>query len=370
MKNIWDNFKLSIIFGLVCLTLAFFWGLNHGVDAGLSQAFNIFFITVILAVLEISLSIDNAVYNATVLKHWNPFWQKLFLTVGILVAVFGMRLVFPIVIVSSTTEMSFIESFTLALNSPTEYSKHLLASHTLVASFGGMFLLLVFLNFFFDNEKDVNWLGPLEKVGEVLGKTFGWFTPYMFAFIVLAALIVTTMSDAILSSQIFKGGLVGIASYFGVQTLGSIIEMFTGDTEEESEANGQVATGTVKAGIGGFLYLELVDASFSVDGVAGAFAVTTDIIVIMLGLAIGAMVVRCLTVYLVKKGTLDTYRYLEHGAMYAIAALALIMLSSPFIHLPEVAVGLISIAFIILAVFSSIRENKKESSSDNGTLAA
>lgn len=370
MKHIWDNFKLSIIFGLVCLTLAFFWGLNHGIDAGLSQAFNILFITIILAVLEISLSIDNAVYNATVLKHWDPFWQKLFLTVGILVAVFGMRLVFPIVIVSSTTEMSFIESFTLALNSPVEYSKHLLASHTLVASFGGMFLLLVFANFWFDTEKDVHWLGPLEKVGEVLGEKFGWFAPYMFAFIVLAGLIVPTMANAELSHQLFKGGMVGIIAYFGVQVLGAIIEMLTGDTEEESEANGQVATGTVKAGIGGFLYLELVDASFSVDGVAGAFAVTTDIIVIMLGLAIGAMVVRCLTVYLVKKGTLDTYRYLEHGAMYAIVALALIMLSSPFVHLPEVAVGLISIAFIILAVFSSIRENKKESSSNDGTLSA
>lgn len=364
MKHIWDNFKLSIIFAVVCLTLAFFWGLTHGVNAGLSSALNVLFITVILAVLEISLSIDNAVYNATVLKHWNPFWQKLFLTVGIIVAVFGMRLVFPIVIVSSTTEMSFIESFTLALNSPAEYSKHLLASHVLVTSFGGMFLLLVFASFWFDSERDEHWVGPFEKVGQVLGNTFGWFAPYMFAFIVLAGLIVATMSDAVLSSQIFKGGLVGIASYFGVQALGAIIETLTGSSEEESTANSQVVTGPVKAGIGGFLYLELVDASFSVDGVAGAFAVTTDIIIIMFGLAVGAMVVRCLTVYLVKRGTLDVYRYLEHGAMYAICALALIMLSSTFVHLPEVAVGLISISFIVLAVISSIRANKKEEANE------
>lgn len=361
MKHIWDNLKLSILFAIVCLTLSFLWGFNYGIDAGLNSAINVLFITIILAVLEISLSADNAVYNATVLKHWDPFWQKIFLTVGILIAVFGMRLVFPILIVSSTTEMSFTEAIVLAFKDPIKYSDYLLSSHTLVASFGGMFLLLVFANFWFDTDKEHNWCKPVEKVGEVLGETFGVFAPYMLSLIILTVLLIPVLDNHDLSDQLFKGGMVGIIAYFSIQMLGKLIEALTGSTEEESEANGKVVTGPIKAGIGGFLYLELVDASFSIDGVAGAFAVTTDIVIIMLGLAIGAMVVRCLTIYLVKRGTLDIYQYLEHGAMYAILALSLIMLSSSFIHLPEVAIGLISITFIVLAVLSSIKANKQES---------
>ena len=75
-----------------------------------------------------------------------------------------------------------------------------------------------------------------------------------------------------------------------------------------------------------FLYLEVLDASFSFDGVIGAFAITNDIVLMALGLGIGAMYVRSLTVYLVRQGTLDDYVYLEHGAHYAIGALAVILL--------------------------------------------
>lgn len=72
--------------------------------------------------MEVSLSFDNAVVNASVLKNWSPFWQKLFLTLGILVAVFGMRLVFPLVIVSATSDLNFIQTWNLALDNPNEYS--------------------------------------------------------------------------------------------------------------------------------------------------------------------------------------------------------------------------------------------------------
>ena len=111
------------------------------------------------------------------------------------------------------------------------------------------------------------------------------------------------------------------------------------------------------------MYLEVLDASFSFDGVIGAFAITSDVVVIMLGLAIGAMFVRSMTIYLVEKGTLEAYIYLEHGAHYAIGALALIMLfSGTGVHVPEVLTGLIGVAFIVWAVISSISHSKKEAS--------
>ena len=163
-------------------------------------------------------------------------------------------------------------------------------------------------------------------------------------------------------------GVWGIIVFALVDVIGWFLEQFTGDDKEEAEGNSALVKGTVKAGIGGFLYLELLDASFSFDGVIGAFAVTNDVVIIMLGLAIGAMAVRCLTVYLVRQGTLDDYRYLEHGAMYAIGALALILLSSSFFHLPEVVVGLIGVAFIVASFIHSTHANKKDAQQvENGS---
>ena len=144
--QIFDN--ISVRLNTLPGRLAFWWGLSHG-NGSLSVAFTALAVTTILAVMEVSLSFDNAVVNASVLKHWDHFWRTLFLTVGILVAVFGMRLLFPLVIVAQTTDMGLVEVAQLALNDPKEYSRQLLSHHSEIAAFGGMFLLLVFLNFIF-----------------------------------------------------------------------------------------------------------------------------------------------------------------------------------------------------------------------------
>ena len=349
------NFSATIIFAVVSLVLAFLWGLFHGPQAGLDTAINVMCVTAILAVMELSLSFDNAVVNASILKHWDPFWQKMFLTVGIVVAVFGMRLVFPIVIVAVTADMGYFEVIQLALNNPVEYSAKLMANHSQISAFGGIFLLLVFGGFLFDSEREVHWLGKPEGLIAKLGEVNG--INYIAALAVLLGL--STFVPSAEQLEVIVAGLWGILVFAAVDILGWFLEQFTGEDEEEGEGNAALAKGTVKAGIGGFLYIELLDASFSFDGVIGAFAITSDVVVIMLGLAIGAMAVRCLTVYLVKEGTLDDYRYLEHGAMYAIGALALILLSSSFFHLPEIVTGLIGVAFIGTALIHSIQVNKK-----------
>ena len=349
------HFKATGIFTIVALVFAFLWGMFHGPTAGFDAAVNVVVITAILGIMELSLSFDNAVVNASILKHWDPFWQKMFLTVGILVAVFGMRLIFPIVIVAFTADLGYGEVIKLALNDPATYSAKLLENHASISAFGGIFLWLVFAGFLFDNERDLHWLGKAEgwiaKLGEVNG------IGYVTAIAVLLGLSSFVPQEN--QHDVFMAGVWGIIVFALVDVIGWFLEQFTGD-EEEAEGNAALVKGTVKAGIGGFLYLELLDASFSFDGVIGAFAVTSDVVVIMLGLAIGAMAVRCLTVYLVKQGTLDNYRYLEHGAMYAIGILALILLSSSFFHLPEVVVGLIGVAFILAALTHSIMANKKD----------
>lgn len=353
------HFRFSIIFSIICLGLAAYWG-YHNPAAGqtaIAAMLSALFIAFVLSVMEVSLSFDNAVVNASVLRNWDEFWKKLFLTVGILIAVFGMRLIFPIAIVAFTADMSWGEVTQLALNNPKEYSARLIAHHHEISAFGGMFLLLVFLNFFFDDSKDEHWFAPLEARMARLGSVDA-------ISIFLAMVILMVMMSLVADTEKFavlQAGIWGILVYVGVKTLGHLLEGSGSDTAdgENSPVTAPSSGKIVKAGIGGFLYLEVLDASFSFDGVIGAFAITSDVVIIMLGLAIGAIFVRSMTVYLVEKGTLEAYQFLEHGAHYAIGALAAIMLLSVKFHVPEVITGLIGVAFIIWSVLASIAYRKK-----------
>jgi len=343
------HFRWSMIVTVVCLLVAGYWGYTHGGDNAAGAALTAVGIAAILAVMEVSLSFDNAVVNASVLKTWDEFWQKLFLGVGIIIAVFGMRLVFPLVIVAVAANLGMGEVWNLALSDPKAFSMHLTNHHAEVAAFGGMFLLLVFLNFLLDDEKEMHWLGHVEEKLGSLGKVSS-----ISVLIALGALMASMgLVEEGTKLVVLMSGLWGIMVYVGVDMLSSLLE-------GSEEADGNVGDMVKRGGVAGFLYLEVLDASFSFDGVIGAFAITNDVVIIMLGLAIGAMFVRSMTVFLVKQGTLDEYVYLEHGAHYAIGILALIMLASMKFHIPEIFTGLIGVAFIVASLWSSVRHKKKE----------
>ncbi|MGV7208565.1 DUF475 domain-containing protein [Oxalobacteraceae bacterium A2-2] len=339
------HFRVSFIVTFFCLLGAGWWGYEH---TGWPGALSALGIALILGVMEVSLSFDNAVVNASVLKTWDEFWQKLFLGVGIIIAVFGMRLLFPLVIVAVAADLSMWDVWQLALNDPKAYSTHLTNHHAEVAAFGGMFLLLVFLNFLLDHEKETHWLGHVEKKLGSLGK--------ISSISVIIALGVLLASLGLVQEAqkfvVLVSGLWGVLVYIGVDAISNFLEK-----EEEGSNVGDMVK---RGGIGGFLYLEVLDASFSFDGVIGAFAITTDVVIIMLGLAIGAMFVRSMTVYLVHKGTLDQYVYLEHGAHYAIGILAFIMLASMKYHIPEIFTGLVGVAFILASVWSSVQYRRRQ----------
>ena len=345
-------FTWSFIVTAVCLALAAWWGYEHDGMSGLVTALGV---AAILAVMEVSLSFDNAVVNASVLKNWDEFWIKLFLGIGIIIAVFGMRLVFPLVIVAVAADLGAMEVWNLALTDPKAFSTHLTNHHAEVAAFGGMFLLLVFLNFMLDDEKETHWLGNIEAKIGALGKVSS-----IAVMIAIAALLFSmTYVDEAQKMVVLIAGMWGILVYVGVDMLSSMLE------KSESEA-GAVGDAVKKGGIGGFLYLEVLDASFSFDGVIGAFAITSDVVIIMLGLAIGAMFVRSMTVFLVRKGTLDEYVYLEHGAHYAIGILAVIMLASMKWHVPELITGGVGVAFILASLWSSLQYKKKHATLESG----
>lgn len=338
------HFGFSFLFSLVGIALAFWWGLAHGsVMLGLSAVA----LVAILAVMEVSLSFDNAVVNASILKHWNHFWKTLFLTVGILIAVFGMRLLFPLVIVAVTADMGLFEVAKLALNEPKTYSEKLLLHHAEIAAFGGMFLLLVFLNFIFDDQKEIHWFTWIERKLSIMGRS-GTASTLVALLSLIGAMTIIAEADKF---AVFMAGIWGIVIYQAVNLLSSLLE---GESEESPEVGKAIQRG----GIAGFIYLEVLDASFSFDGVIGAFAITSDVVIIMLGLAIGAFFVRSMTIYLVDKGTLDEFVYLEHGAHYAIGALAVIMLLSMHFHIPELVTGLIGVGFIGWSLLASIHYKK------------
>lgn len=326
------EFRWSLVISFIAAGLAWHWAGWLGL-----------FTFGILIILEISLSFDNAVVNAKVLEKMDPVWQQRFLTWGMLIAVFGMRVVFPLVIVAIAANLAIFDVADMALNDPTTYSSHLMASHIQIAAFGGMFLLMVFLGFFFDKEKDSHWIAVIEKPFVKLGK--------LESFEIVVALLVLLVSVNLLpdlkEAGAFEAGLWGVITYVLLNSLNSFME------------SGVDLAGTAaRAGIISFLYLEVLDASFSFDGVIGAFAVTQDVIIILLGLGIGALFVRSITISLVKHKTLKTYIYLSHGAHYAIGALATIMIISMHVHVPELITGLIGAAFISLGLWSSMRHKR------------
>jgi uncharacterized protein len=332
-----QHFRLSLIVTAVCLTAALYWG-------GVIGAF----IAMILGVLEVSLSFDNAVVNASILKRMDERWQQYFLVYGILIAVFGMRLIFPVAIVSVATDIGFLGVADMALHDAKTYAEHLESAHVQIAAFGGMFLLMVFFSFLFNEEKELHWLGYLEEKMSDFGKLES-------IEIILSLGLLLSINHWLPESMrldVLMAGVGGVMLYVVVDSMAALFE----DEEEGEEVTNAIKRGSMMS----FLYLEVLDASFSFDGVIGAFAITQDVVIIMLGLAIGAMFVRSLTVYLVRQGTLDEYVFLEHGAHYAIGSLATIMLVSMVYQIPEVVTGLVGAVFIALSVYSSVLYKREQ----------
>lgn len=294
------------------------------------------YITFLLIVLEISLSFDNAVVNAKVLETMEPIWQKRFIFFGLPIAVFGMRLVFPLAIVSLVTGMGLFETLQVAMNDPERYEAVLKSTETTIFAFGGAFLLMVFLDFFFE-ERDIKWVTFVEG-SRVVEKFSG----------VANIELITAIMVGITLGHITQDFGIVLAFMYGVllHSLLGMLDYF-------------LSSDTVKSGIAGFIYLEILDASFSFDGVIGAFALTSNIFVIMIGLGVGAMFVRSITLYFVEHKVLSNFRYLEHGAHYAIGILAVIMLMKITTEISEMVTGTIGIALIAAAFVHSIWENRQ-----------
>ena len=338
-------FMGSYFVTIVGLLTAFFWGEHVLPGSGLACVF----IAIVLSILEVSLSFDNAVVNAMKLEKMNDTWRHRFLTWGIAIAVFGMRFVFPILVVSIFAKLGMYEVAKIALTDADKYAHYLHETHAPIVTFGGTFLMMLFLNYFFNHEKEVHWLRKIEE-------TLSHLDHFKGIEVVISLLALIATQHFIHGEQnhaVLLAGLAGIITYLVIDGVTSYLE------KREEMRLAQCAENVKCGGLMAFIYLELIDASFSLDGVLGAFALSKDIIIISIGLAIGAMFVRSLTIMLVEKKTLAQFIYLESGAHWAIGALAILMMVSAVREVPEVLTGLIGLAFIVAAFISSIRHNKK-----------
>ncbi len=334
-------FKGSIYVTVVGLALAAGLGLYlFGTAAGVVTTV---FIASMLAILEVSLSFDNAVVNASVMQDMTPIWRHRFLTWGMAVAVFGMRFVFPLVVVSIVAGIGPLEALRLATFEPIEYARLLTSARIALGAFGGAFLGMVCLTYFFDAEKDVHWIGALERRLSTLGK----FEAIGLGLMMIALYGFSRSFAPAGALEFLVAGVFGLITFIAVDGIGAAMQA---GTEGHHDLH--------RAGMASFIYLNVLDASFSFDGVIGAFALTNNLFVIAVGLGIGAMFVRSLTIMLVERGTLASYRYLEHGAFYAIGALAVIMMIGTLHHVPEVVTGLIGAGFIGVSLWASIRHNR------------
>lgn len=321
-KFLRSYFLLPTLFS--CLTLGLVW---------VFMGFEAFLLAGILSILEVTLSFDNAVVNAKVLARMTPLWQKRFLTWGILLAVFGTRLVLPIFIVALCAWQSPWMVAKLTFTNPEEYGKLLDQAHYAIGSFGGMFLFMVSIKYFIDEAKDVHWIKMIERH---LSK-WGRLEAIEVAMALTLLLGISWIKPAA-QVPILVAGIIGIVLFIVMQGIANAYDV------EASAASGGLAL---------FIYLNILDSAFSLDGVVGAFAITNQLIIIVVGLGIGAYFVRSMTVYMVKRKMLDSIVYLEHGAHWAILGLAICMLVGLFFKVPEVITGLVGLAFVLAAWWTS-----------------
>lgn len=342
----WQYFKESYIVTAIGILSAYLWGEHVLKGSGAVCVF----IALVLGILEVSLSFDNAVVNATKLKMMTEKWRHRFITWGIAIAVFGMRFLFPLLVVAIFAKLNILKVLDIALHNAKLYAFYLHQTHAPIVTFGGSFLLMLFLGFFLNPKKEIDWIKPIERLfKKVAGNKL------IDTLITLAILdIIQMFQPAPIRLSVIISGLAGIITYIVIDSISRKLEELDEKYEQQMVENCLNSHKFIAcSGLISFLYLELIDASFSLDGVLGAFALSHDIIIITIGLAIGAMFVRSMTIMFVEEGTLDEFIYLEHGAHWAIGLLAILMFLSTVVVVPEVVTGLTGLGFIIASVISS-----------------
>lgn len=373
LRHYWFDFIMATLVGAA--VLYFMGGLSLGQF-------------VVLCILEISLSFDNAVVNYKILKHLSPFWRRMFMWIGLPIAVGGMRFLFPVLIVKWTAGLGFGETIDLAFNHSHLYGELLHHAHPQIAMLGGVFLLLIFLGFLFDGtENEIFWLAKIErhtiKLSPYNSVEIGPIEVTNLIGSAITAVVATVVAflaphEYASTTTLLFCAAISLVAYHVVNYVSGLLEdavanevtkMVAREAKKSSVKNAAVVQIAGLLGFAGVMSLEVQDASFSFDGVSGAFAITSNLKLIMAGLAIGALFVRSITLHLTKTGAITEYQYMEHGAHYAIGALAFFIFVSTFKDVPEYVTGPVGAIMVGISVWLSRRENIKKKQNQTAEVA-
>jgi uncharacterized protein len=294
-----------------------------------------------LIVFEVVSSVDNAIVNAHVLKTMSQKWRKIFLFWGIIFAVFVIRGLVPLLVVwLSVPELGFMGVFHAAFSGSEDFAGEVEKKKGVILLGAGVFMILLYLHWLFLEKKD-----PYFVPDKLVKPRYGiWF------FACAALILVTLLYLARASWILMLSAAVGNAVFF-------ILYGFREQAEKQEEALKNQSNNL--SDFSKLMYLEVLDASFSFDGVFGAFAFTTAIPLILIGNGLGALVVRQLTIMGVDK--VADYKWLKNGAMTSIGFLGLVMLLETFkIPIPEYLPTLITISLVGLTFWSSHKLLKKQ----------
>lgn len=301
-----------------------------------------------LSIVELSLSFDNAVLNALVLYTMSTVWRRRFIIWGIPIAVFGMRFVFPALIVSIVSGLDPISAIKLSFNDPQLYSSYLRESKHIIEAFGGVFLLIIFIKWIY-GEKESYWLSYIEKPFAKIGNNSNMAILTVLGVVFFIGVLKKDFT-------IVMAAIAGFIVYEAIDLIKALLEnnkIARRLQQGKGDSNGSMGD------LGKFIYLEVLDASLSFDGVIAAFAITHDIILIMVGLGVGAFAIRSLTIFFVEQ-SMTELSYLEHGAHWAIGFLGVYMISSMFVKIPDILVSIATMGVIAVAIMSSLNEAKKK----------
>jgi hypothetical protein len=299
------------------------------------ELFTIILTIIGLCMFEIICSIDNAIINAEVLGTMQPKYRRWFLLWGILFAVFLVRGLLPLLLVwFSTPELTLWEAFTAMFSDNPDIKEAIETSSPILLIGGGTFLIFLFFHWLFLEEKHFGLPGERYFFSKGV-----WF--YAVVSILLMAIVWFAIEK---NAMMAFGAVVGSTAFFIVHGFRQNAEL-----QEQKLINGDMSD------ISKILYLEVIDATFSIDGVLGAFAFTMSVPLILIGNALGAIAVRQITV-----GNIDRikkYRFLKNGAMYSILCLGIIMLIDSFgFHIPEFVSPVITFTVVGLFYMKSVRE--------------
>jgi len=267
-----------------------------------------------LCLFETISSIDNAIINAEVLSGMGRKSRRWFLTWGILIAVFAVRGLLPWLIVwGSVPALGPIGAFLAAFSSDPLVKDAVETAKPFLLMAGGVFLLLLFLHWLFQEPKAFGLPGERFFMRQGV-----WFY---------------AAASGLICALVWFGSKAGGSLAFAV-TLGSTAFFVTSGFKQNAEKQEANLLGSALSDLSKLLYLEIIDLTFSIDGVLGAFAFTLSVPLILIGNGLGALVVRQITVGNIER--IKKYRFLKNGAMYSILALGTVMTCESFgIHLPE-----------------------------------